>query len=128
MLTVTDNRQQPTYRRKGKKNRATVGTGESIGLKSVPQSRDYWQFAVYRLENSTTAEQVRRHLHEKGIEVVEVWMLSSKYPGTKTAKIRVAKEQKKRATDKSIWPVGCRVRDWEFSAKKDGGSGSTPAS
>ena len=58
-------------------------------------------------------------MHENGIEVHDVWMLNSKFKGTKTAKIRVAKEHRKKATNNAIWPLGCFVRDWEFTPKKD---------
>ena len=81
-------------------------------------SRDFWQFSVSRLKETTTDDAVRRHLQSAGIEVREVWMLASKFKGTKTAKIRVAKEHKDRAKSASIWPVHCQIRDWEFGPKK----------
>ena len=71
-----------------------------------------------RLEETTTDDAVRRHLHSAGIEVKEIWMLTSKIKGTKTAKIRVAKEHRERAKDAKLWPIHCQIRDWEFGPKK----------
>ena len=56
--------------------------------------KDFWQIFVSRLGESTTADQVKRHLHESGIEVKDVFILNSKRKGTKSAKIRVALEIK----------------------------------
>ena len=102
----------------GEKTKIT-GSNESTGLKGVAkQTRDYWQFSVNRLDESTTEEAVRRHLHQQGIEVKEIWMLKSQIKGTRTAKIRVAREHKERATSGKIWPLHCQVRDWDFSQSK----------
>ena len=95
------------------------GTNRDGGLKGVPlRSRDFWQFSVTRLEATTTDDAVRRHLHNAGIEVKEVWMLGSKIKGTKTAKIRVAKEHRERAKSAALWPVHCQIRDWEFGPRE----------
>ena len=72
------------------------------------------------LEKNTTENDVRRHLQKEGVEVREIWMLESKFKGTSTAKIRVAKEHRFKATNPSIWPIHCRIRDWDFQAKKAG--------
>ena len=102
-------------RRKGRQQ-TSVGTNRNAILKAVPpESKIYGQFAIYRLEDKTTADSVRRHLHEKGIEVANVWMLGSSINGTKTAKVRVAKAHEDRAKDPSIWPLHCRIRDWDES-------------
>ena len=104
--------------RKKQKKQATSGTSCEGGLKGVPNaSRDYWQFSVSRLEDKTTDDAVKRHLQAAGIEVRDVWMLTSKVKGARTAKIRVAKEHKEKAKNPSLWPIHCRIRDWVFSPK-----------
>ena len=101
------------------KKPSIAGTNRDGGLKGVPlQTRDFWQFSVTRLEETTTEDAVRRHLHNAGIEVKEVWMLSSKIKGTKTAKIRVAKEHRDRAKCATLWPLYSQIRDWEFGPRK----------
>ena len=99
------------------KKRSIKGTGESVGLKGVAP-KIWWQFAINRLDTSTTSDEVKRHLQSKGIEVVDVWLLQSQIEGTKTAKVRVAREHGERAKDPALWPVHCRIRDWDFSAAK----------
>ena len=55
---------------------------------------------------------MKTHLHKHGIEVRNVFILSSKIKGTKAAKVRVAPEQKDRVKNAEIWPTHCRVADW----------------
>ena len=105
---------------RGKSNSKSVtGTNENSDLKGVPsRNRDYWQFSVSRLVNSTTDDSVRRHLHKAGIEVKEVWLLNSQVKGAKTAKIRVAREHREKAKNPAIWPLHCIVRDWNFDKNR----------
>ena len=99
--------------RRGNKS-SSIGTNQDAGLKAVPPvSKLFSQFAIYRLEENTSADAVRRHLHKEGIEVVDIWMLGSTIKGTKTAKFRVAKAHEGRAKNPSIWPLHCRIRDWD---------------
>ena len=121
MVNLRNNGNEWKVADRGKKRKkpALLGTNIDGGLKGVLiPSRDYWQFSVTRLEEQTTDDAVRRHLHSAGIEVKDIWMLGSKLKGTRTAKIRVAKEHKERAKDPSLWPVHCQIRDWEFGPKK----------
>ena len=104
-------------KKKGKKPSVSGTNTDNGELKGVPL-RDYWQFSVTRLEERTTDDAVRRVLHSAGVEVQEVWMLNSKFRGTKTAKIRVAREHREKAKNQSIWPIHCQIRDWEFGRKK----------
>ena len=105
-------------RGKKKRNPAIGGTNtESSELKGVPP-RNFWQFSVTRLDEKTTDDAVRRVLHLAGVEVREIWMLNSKIKGTRTAKIRVAREHREKAKNQSIWPLHCQIRDWEFGRRK----------
>ena len=114
-------------RRKGNRKLATTGTNSKATLKGVPPiSRHTAQFAVYRFEETTKAEDIRQHLHKEGIEVKDVWMLGSTIKGTKTAKIRVDREHEKKAKNPSIWPIHCHIRDWN-SEKTAGKMGSAVA-
>ena len=102
-----------------KKNITTVkGTKQSGILEGVaPKPRDYWEIFVSRLKETTTADQVKRHLHENGIEVKDVYLLNSKRIGTKSAKIRVALEHRNRVKEENVWPMHCCVQDWAAPAK-----------
>ena len=72
-----------------------------------------------RLSEHTTAEKVKSHLQKHGIEVRDVFILSSKIRGTKAAKVRVAVEHRDRVKAESIWPQHCKVADWvNFKQKK----------
>ena len=103
-------------RKKKTKKPAVVGTDHEGGLKGVaPSSLHFAQFSVTYLDESTTIDEIRRHLHTKGIEVKQIWLLNSKVKGAKTAKVRVEKEQEMRAKNPAIWPLHSRVRDWDFT-------------
>ena len=105
-------------RKKDKRKTAATGTNSIACLKGVPpMSQQFAQFAVYRLQEQTTPDDVRKHLHKEGIEVKDVWMLGSIIKGTKTAKVRVAREHEKRAKNPSIWPIHCQIRDWNSDPK-----------
>ena len=78
----------------------------------APLTRDFWDISVSRLKETATADRIKTHLHKHGIEVKDVFLLSSKIPGTKAAKVRVALEQKDRVKSPEIWPQHCRVADW----------------
>ena len=78
----------------------------------APYVRDFWELSVSRLKETATADKVKSHLHKHGIEVRDVFILSSKIKGTKAAKVRVALEQKDRAKSPDIWPQHCKVADW----------------
>ena len=101
-----------------KQQKPITGNNKDCGLKGVPP-RDHWQFSVNRLEEKTTDDEVRRHLHKQGIEVRDVWMLRSNIKGTKTAKIKVARAHRERAKNVAIWPPHCRIRDWVFGSDKN---------
>ena len=62
---------------------------------------------------------MRRDLHKHGIEVKDVWLFKSGIKGTKTAKVRVAKEHRERAKAPDIWPIHCQIKDWNFSKRKE---------
>ena len=113
-----------SWKTKGQiKNRpkSVKGTNQSGGLKGIaPLPRDYHQFSVTRLDDKTSSDDVTRHLQKEGIQVNDVWMLQSKIKGSKTAKIRVAREHRDRAKCPSLWPLNCRVMDWDYDfAKKN---------
>ena len=78
----------------------------------APYVKDYWEISVSRLKETATADKVKTHLHKHGIEVRDVFILSSKIRGTKAAKVRVALEQKDRFKNAEIWPTHCHVADW----------------
>ena len=91
--------------------------GELEGV--PPIVRDFWDLSVSRLKETATADKVRSHLHKYGIEVKDVFILSSKIRGTKSAKVRVAREHRERAKSPDIWPQHCRIADWvNFKAKE----------
>ena len=120
MVKLRDNEDEwkdPRGRKKTKKASISGTNTDDRELKGVPP-RDFWQFSVTRLDEKTTDDAVRRFLHKAGVEVKEVWMLPSKFKGTKTAKIRVAREHREKAKAKSIWPLHCLIRDWDFSRRK----------
>ena len=89
-------------------------------LEGVPPIvRDFWDLSVSRLKETATADKVRSHLHKYGIEVKDVFILSSKIRGTKSAKVRVAREHRERAKSPDIWPQHCKVADWvNFKTKE----------
>ena len=78
----------------------------------APFVRDYWDISVSRLSEAVTADKVKTHLHKHGIEVKDVFILSSKIKGTKAAKVRVVREHKNRVKVPDIWPEHCKVADW----------------
>ena len=90
-------------------------------LEGVPPiTRDFWDISVSRLKDTATADKVKSHLHKYGIEVKDVFILNSKILGTKSAKVRVAREHKDRAKSPDIWPEHCRIADWiNFRKKAD---------
>ena len=104
---------------------SVVHSGDD-GLEGVaPFIRDYWDISVSRLKESTTADKVKTHLHKFGIEVKDVFILTSKIRGTKAAKVRVALEQKDRVKSADIWPQHCKVADWiNFRRKANHKDGS----
>ena len=79
--------------------------------------RNFWDISVSRLVETTTEDQVKRHLQSNGIEVREVYVFASKIKGTKSAKVRVDLEHKERVKDAELWPPHCRVQDWLYKAK-----------
>ena len=87
--------------------------GQDDDLEGVaPFVRDFWDISVSRLRETVTADKVKTHLHKHGIEVKDVFILSSKIKGTKAAKVRVALEQRDRVKSPEIWPQHCKVADW----------------
>ena len=95
------------------------GEKESSGiLEGVPRRvRDFWDISVSRLVETTTVDQVKRHLQESGIEVKEVYVFPSKIKGTKSAKVRVVLQHKERVKDAQLWPKHSRVQDWLYKPK-----------
>ena len=77
-------------------------------------TRNYWDLSVSRLADSTTEDQVKRHLQSHGIEVKEVFVFASKIRGTKAAKVCVSIEHRDKAKDGELWPLYCRVQDWIY--------------
>ena len=84
----------------------------------APFVRDFWDISVSRLNENTTADRVKTYLHKYGIEVRDVFILSSKIQGTKAAKVRVAIEHKDRVKNRDIWPEHIRVADWVNNKRK----------
>ena len=108
-------------RGKSVKKPAIKGTNNESGLKGVPpQSKIWYQFSVTRLDVTTSQDDVRRHLHQSGIEVKEIWLLNSQLKGTKTAKVRVSIEHRERAKNPALWPLYSRISDWDFSRPRKG--------
>ena len=109
--------------RNKKKIVPVIGRAVRIGdddLEGVaPIVKDYTELSISRLRDTVTADKVKSHLHKHGIEVRDVFILSSKINGTKSAKVRVAIEQKERAKSPDIWPQHCRVADWINFKKKE---------
>ena len=104
--------------RKNKKSVTVIGKENSSALKGVaPVSRNYWDLSVSRLAESTTDDQVKRHLQNHGIEVKEVFVFASKIRGTKSAKVRVSIEHRDKAKNGELWPLYCRIQDWIYKAK-----------
>ena len=99
-----------------------IGRAERIGdddLEGVaPIVKNWVEISVSRLSVSTTSDKVKSHLHKHGIEVRDVFILSSKISGTKSAKVRVAIEHKERVKSPDIWPQHCRIADWINFKKK----------
>ena len=88
-------------------------------LEGVPPIvRDFWDISVSRLKETTTAEKIKTHLHQHGIEVRDVFILNSKIKGTKAAKVRVAREHADRAKSPLIWPEHIKVADWVQCKRK----------
>ena len=115
--------------RNKKKIIPVIGRAVKIGdddLEGVaPIVKDWAELSVSRLTVSVTSDKVKSHLHKHGIEVRDVFILSSKINGTKSAKVRVAVEQRERAKSPDIWPQHCRVADWiNFKKKSRPASGS----
>ena len=81
---LRENQNEWKHKGQGKKTKrpSVKGTNKESGdLKGVPP-RNFWQFSVTRLDEKTSDDAVRRALHKAGVEVHEVWMLSSKFKGT----------------------------------------------
>ena len=84
----------------------------------APIVRDFWDISVSRLSETVTADKVRAHLHQHGLEVRDVFILKSKIKGTKAAKVRIAREHSERAKSPLIWPQHVKVADWVNFKKK----------
>ena len=75
------------------KQKSVPVTGQAVKkrddfLEGVPPMvRDFWDLSVTRLNETTTADKVKSHLHQHGIEVRDVFILTSKIKGTKAAKV-----------------------------------------
>ena len=86
-----------------KKKKIAPVTGQAVknnddDLEGVPPTvRDFWDLSVSRLSETATSDKVITHLQKHGIEVRDVFILSSKIRGTKSAKVRVAREHRDRA-------------------------------
>ena len=105
--------------RKNKKISSVVGKRQGGILEGVaPLTRDYVEVFISRLSESSTIDKVKRHLHDHGIEVKDVYLLNSKRKGTKSAKVRVALEHRDKVKDENVWPLHCRVQDWVPSSKR----------
>ena len=90
-----------------------IGDGDANILEAVPSApRDFWDISVSRLKDTTTDDQIRRQLHQHGIEVKDIFLIPSKIKGTKAARVRVFREHRNRVKEAKVWPVGCRVADW----------------
>ena len=50
----------------------SIETNKESGLQSVPPQPRHGQFAVYRLAENTTADEVRRHLHKERLDSIVV--------------------------------------------------------
>ena len=95
-----------------------TGSGDSTVLEGVAKpKRDFWEIAVSRLKEGTTADKVKFHLQSKHIEVKEVFVFPSKIKGTISGKVRVALEHKTRALDPSVWPAHVRISSWTNKSK-----------
>ena len=106
--------------KKKKKTPAVLGKESGGVLEGVaPFVRCHWDIAVNRLKDTVTSDLVRSHLQSKGIEVKDVWLLTSGIKGTKTAKVRVAREHKDRVKDENLWPIHCKIRDWIYAPKNE---------
>ena len=71
-----------------------------------------------RLSPSVTPDKFKSHLHTHGIEVRDVFVLSSRIKWTKAAEVRVALEHRDRAKLANILPQHCIVADWINFGKK----------
>ena len=95
------------------------GTGEGNILEAIPRPppRDYWEISISRIKDTSTEDQVRRQLHNHGIEVRKITLFPSKIKGTKAGRICVAREHRDRVKDAKVWPAGCQVADWIHKPK-----------
>ena len=93
-----------------------IGDDDLEGV--APFVKNYIEISISRLKDSVTSDKVKSHLHKHGIEVRDVFILSSKINGTKSAKVRVAIEHKERVKSPDIWPEHCRVANWVNFKKK----------
>ena len=112
-LLQSNNNNWIDVERKKKKIKPVTGTGEASILVGVEKpKRDFWEIAVSRLKEGTTEDQVKTHLHGKGIEVKEIFVFPSKIKGTVSAKVRVVLAHKDRALDETNWPPHLRISSW----------------
>jgi hypothetical protein len=105
-----------------KKKKVTLITGrnESSALKGVkPEEKNYWDLSVTRLAPETTSDQVKEALEAQGIKVHDVSVFDSRIRGCKSAKVRVALEEKDKVKDEANWPTYVRIHDWVYKPRGD---------
>ena len=109
-----------SYRKKIDTNRKKVvkGTNTSAAIRGAPlPSRDLF---VYRLDQDTTEDIMRKHLTDNGVTVRELVCTSHPNSAFKSFKLTVPVNQVDEVYKESLWPVGVCIRRYWKSRDKEG--------
>ena len=114
--------QYPKRRKRRKRQNVLTGKAtNNISLKGAPEtSRDIF---VYRVDQSTTVDQIQSHISENGIAPVSCVCVSNPDAKFKSFKISVPVSQCNTMFNPDIWPAGIRVR--KFYHPKNVSNGDT---
>jgi hypothetical protein len=107
----------PKYHIKKSKNIIMGNGGASGNFRGAPEpSRDLF---VFRTGKSTTEEDIKMHLLQKGTEVRDIKLVSHADSKFNSFKVTVCVSEVKRLMDAKNWPNGVGIRMYRTARKKE---------
>jgi hypothetical protein len=128
VIKLNENGSWATVVQKGKtKNphlhRRILGTGAPGATRIKAQTEEKeksWHLFVGRLAPDTTEDELKGHLEDNGISVINCRLLERKEKWQEkyaAFKVIVKRVDSNAIFDEGIWPTGADIRDWYFSEK-----------
>jgi hypothetical protein len=113
-------RRERLRQQKEKRSRTVVaGTGRSTRLRGGPPP--IRKFFVYRVDKTSTVEDIEAHLTEQSVVYNDVCLLSNPEARFNSFRVDVPLNMMDKVMDDSMWPEGIRIRKY-FPPKTDNGS------